>query len=68
MAHSLPAVIEMAVEDPKVASLSSLESALNFYDDGIDPDALELVREEYIRRGGDSSWSGTDYIPPTYDF
>lgn len=59
-----PSNVRMAVADPKVATTSALESALSFYSDEFHPDALDLVNDEFARRGGDPF-----YIPevePSY--
>lgn len=48
-----PSNVRMAVADPKTASTGSLEQALSFYADDFAADSLDLVNDEFARRGGD---------------
>lgn len=65
MAH-MPANISATAHDPKAATTSNLESCLRFYSDEVHPDDLELVAEEFARRGGDPDYLGVmepvDYL------
>jgi hypothetical protein len=58
MAH-LPSSVASAVADPKCASDSALLSTLKFYSDSIADDDLEMVSEEFERRGGDPDYVST---------
>ena len=70
MAHTIPAEVRTAIADPKVAATSSLESALSFYADDIDPAALDIMQDEFARRGGDREYMGmtNSWEPPSYDY
>lgn len=58
MSTHLPTAVRSAVSDPKCASESALMDTLNFYHDEIEPESLDLVAEELVRRGGDPEYLG----------
>jgi hypothetical protein len=48
----------MTVLDPKMASDNALLSVLKDHSDEVDSEDLELIAEEFARRGGDPEYLG----------
>lgn len=55
---TMPSSVALAVSDPKCATTSGLESALRFYVDDIEPGDMDLIADEFGRRGGDPEYMG----------